>query len=279
MRFCASNIAWTHEERLAAYDVLRSAGFTGLEIAPGIFFAGEQDVFLPSDHRVKLALAEVDQAGLRLVSMQALLFGVEGAALFGTPEERERFDAAMRRAIGLAGRLGIPSLVFGSPRQRVIPPQMSAAAAADIATHSFQSLADFAAASGTRLLIEPNPADYGTNFLNRQTEVEAFLDAVNHPAICGIIDTGAMAMNGEGFGDLSVRLARISHVHCSAAQLAPAPASTEEAKTVLAGLLRLGYSGTVSIEMKRAANGVEELRRSVLHLASAARALGIMGQE
>jgi sugar phosphate isomerase/epimerase len=279
MRFCVSNIAWNHDERMEAYSLLHSAGFTELEIAPGIFFEGEADVFMPSDRRVELALAEVEAAGLHLTSMQALLFGVEGAALFGTPRERERFDAAMQRAIRLAGRLGIPNLVFGSPRQRAIPIGMTLSEAADIAVQCFQSLGDLAETLGTRILIEPNPAGYGTNFLNRQADVEAFLDGVSHPAICGIIDTGAMAMNGEGFDDIAVNLARISHVHCSAPQLAPSPASAGEAQTVLAGLLGLGYTATVSIEMKRTANGIDDVRTSVFYLASAANALGLMGQE
>jgi sugar phosphate isomerase/epimerase len=279
MKFCASNIAWTYGERLVAYAVLQNAGFTGLEIAPRIFFAEEPDVFLPSDRRVIRALAEVEEAGLQLVSMQALLFGVEGAALFGATEERQRFNLAMQRAISLAGRLGIANLVFGSPRQRVIPPGMTALDAMEIAAKCFLHLAEQAQAAGTKILIEPNPAEYGTNFLNRQAEVEVFLDLVNHPAVCGIIDTGAMTMNDEGFADIALCLPRIAHVHCSAPQLAPAPPTDAEAKRVLEGLMRLGYHGTVSIEMKRAVNGVEDFKAAVGRLASEARALGLMELE
>jgi sugar phosphate isomerase/epimerase len=279
MRFCASNIAWSYDERLTAYAVLQRAGFTGLEIAPGIFFASEPDPFCPSQQSLQRAMAEVEAAGLRLVSMQALLFGVERAALFGSAEERQTFDNALQRAITLAGRLGIPNLVFGSPRQRIIPDAMPRHEAMDIAARCFQRLGDLAASAETRLLIEPNPAAYGTNFLTRQSEAEAFLDLVDHPAICGIIDTGAMAMNDESFADIAVTLTRITHVHCSAPQLAPAPASPDAAKSVLAGLLQLGYSGTLSIEMKRAAYGVDDLETAVTCLATEARALGLMGRE
>jgi sugar phosphate isomerase/epimerase len=279
MRFCASNIAWSFDERLAAYTVLQKAGFTGLEIAPGIFFAEEPDVFLPSDRSATRALAEIEEAGLGLISMQALLFGVEGAALFGSHQERQQFDRAMRRAITLAERIGVPNLVFGSPRQRVIPKGMTALDAMEIAAQSFQSLADLAQTAGTRILVEPNPTAYGTNFLNRQAEVEAFLDLVDHPAVCGIIDTGAMAMNSEGFADIAVNLSRIAHVHCSAPQLDPAPRSMDEAKTVLVGLMELGYSGAISIEMKRGGNGVADMETSVALLAAQARALGVMEME
>jgi sugar phosphate isomerase/epimerase len=279
MKFSASNIAWSFAERFDAYDLLRRAGFTGVEIAPGLFFEGEADVFLPSEHRISSALAEVAAAGLQITSMQALLFGVQGAALFGTEVERESFTDAMHRAIALAGRLGVPNLVFGSPRQRLIPPDMSRKDAMKIAIDTFRRLGSAAQAVGCRIAIEPNPAEYGTNFLNRQAEAEAFLDLVDHPAICGIIDSGALLMNAEALATLSVKLSRIGHVHCSAPQLAPAPISAEAAQGLLAKLLALGYDGVVSIEMKRAPKGVADLEQSVDTLASAARALGLIGQE
>lgn len=277
MKFCASNIGWSFAERIAAYDVLRAAGFTGLEIAPGLLFEGEVDVFLPPDHRVASALAEVSAAGLQITSMQALLFGVQGAALFGSSTERATFEAAMLRAIVLAGRLEIPNLVFGSPKQRVIPANVPSDAALPIAVNTFRRLGDAAQAVGCRIAIEPNPAEYGTNFLTCQSEAEAFLDLVDHPAICGIIDSGAMLMNGEAFADLSVNLPRIGHVHCSAPHLAPAPVSPEAAQGLLAKLRALGYDGVVSIEMKRPANGISDLAQSVASLASAARGLGLIG--
>lgn len=273
MRFCVSNIAWTQPERLQAYALLQSQGFTGLEIAPGIFFATEPDAFQPSAQALQTAMAEVADAGLRLTSMQALLFGVQGAALFGDQSARETFTAAMLRAIALAGRLRIASLVFGSPKQRIVPADMPPADALNIAAETFRHLGDAAAAQGCKIAIEPNPAAYGTNFLNRQSEVETFLDQTAHPAICGIIDAGALAMNAE---TPVVNLPRIAHVHCSAPELAPV--TRQDAHRLLAQLLALGYAGPVSIEMKRGPNGMTDLHHSVTALATEARALGLMGQ-
>lgn len=278
MKFCASNIAWTHPERRAAYDLLRREGFTGLEIAPGILFDGEPDAFLPSDSILAAALAEIAIADLHLTSMQSLLFGVQGAALFGDASERRIFTTAMRRAITLAGRLSIPNLVFGSPKQRIVPDGMSQAQAMQIAAETFRDLGDAAAAQGCQIAIEPNPAEYGTNFLNRQIEVEVFLDQIAHPAICGIIDTGALAMNADNLDATLLNLPRIRHLHCSAPQLAPAPISPSAAHALLAQLQAIGYDGWVSIEMKRGPNGMSDLEKSVTTLASVARELGLMGQ-
>ena len=48
MKFAVSNIAWLYAERLDAYAMLRDYGFSGLEIAPSLLFAEENDPFAPS---------------------------------------------------------------------------------------------------------------------------------------------------------------------------------------------------------------------------------------
>jgi len=102
MKLSMSNIAWLPEERLEAYAILAEAGFTGLEIAPGLFCHAADDPFLPDTASARVARVEMADAGLSLVSMQSLLFGVTGAALFEGPEARAAFEAGMRRAIALA---------------------------------------------------------------------------------------------------------------------------------------------------------------------------------
>lgn len=110
MKRAMSNIAWLPEERTEAYAILGEAGFTGLEIAPGLFFHATDDPFVPDASSAREALAEMRDAGLSLISMQSLLFGVSGAALFKSDEARAAFETAIGRAIDLAGRFGIPNL-------------------------------------------------------------------------------------------------------------------------------------------------------------------------
>jgi sugar phosphate isomerase/epimerase len=197
MKLSMSNIAWAPEERVEAYSILASAGFTGLEIAPGLFFHAAQDAFAPDDRTAAEALAEIADAGLSLVSMQSLLFGVSGASLFEGPEARAAFERGMHRAIALAGRFAIPNLVFGSPLQRRVPEGMAMADALAQAAAVFRRLGDAAAAAGTRIAIEANPAAYGTNFCNTLDEALGFVAHVDHRAIVPHLDLGAMHMNGD----------------------------------------------------------------------------------
>ncbi len=252
-RFSVSNIAWQYDDRLTAYKILQECSFTGLEIAPGILFAAEEDAFDPSEAAAKQALSEIADYGLRLVSMQSLLFGVQGAAMFGTAEEREIFKAGMTRAINLAGRIGIPNLVFGSPGQRRVPDEMTQKEALAIAHDTFGQLADLAAAAGTQIALEFNPPDYGANFLTDFSAVQAYLDGHQHKALKMCFDLGGVYMNHE-IEQVEAFIAKaaghIGHVHVSAPQLAPAPHDIDDTAKVLRTLKKIGYQGFVSIEMK-----------------------------
>ncbi len=267
-----SNIAWAPEERLEAYAILAESGFTGLEIAPGLFFHAAEDPFLPDTASARRARAEAADAGLAVVSMQSLLFGVAGAALFEGPEARAAFETGMRRAIALADRFGIPNLVFGSPLQRRVPDGLAMADALDQAAEVFRKLGDAAAAADTRIGIEANPAAYGTNFCTTLDEALGFVALVDHPAIVPHLDLGAMHMNDD-FASVQERLPglapRLSHVHVSEPELAPAPADPAALVPVLAGLGAAGYARAVSIEMKRASDGLAAVRRAVRGLAEA----------
>lgn len=277
MMLSVSNIAWTPEERLAAYDVMIDAGVKGLEIAPSLFFAGAPDSFRPDAITFGRALGEVADRGLELVSMQSLLFGVEGAALIGTPGARAAFDLAMKRAIDLAARCAIPNLVFGSPRQRAIPEGMPADEALAAAVDSFRGLGDYAAACGSVIAIEPNPTVYGTNFLTTLAEADRFVRQVDHPAIMLNLDLGTAHVNGD-FRDLPDQIGalalRVAHVHVSEPHLAPAPADGTELGPVLRALVDAGYARAVSIEMKRPEGGVNEVRLRIGRLTAAAAAAG-----
>lgn len=266
MILSVSNIAWLPEERCAAYRLLAEAEVPGLEIAPGLFFGTAEDPFVPDATTACTALDEIATHGLTLVSMQSLLFGVQGAALLGDADARAAFTSGMERAIDLAGRFGIPNLVFGSPGQRRIPEGMALPEARAQAAETFRRLGERAAAEGTVIAIESNPAAYGTNFLTTLEEAEAFVAQVDHPAVTLILDLGAMHLN-DTFDTLPVQAGglapRLSHVHISEPYLAPAPDDTTDLAPVLLALGRGGYDRAVSIEMKRPEGGLAILRDRV----------------
>ena len=157
MKLAISNIAWMPDERGAVYDLMAEAEVTGLEIAPGLFFHAAKDPFLPSPDVAQAALAEIADRGLTLVSMQSLLFGVSGAGLFDGAKATANLARGMDRAIALAGRFGIPNLVFGSPSQRRVPDGLPMNQALDQAAEVFRSFAAAAQSAGTKIATKRTP--------------------------------------------------------------------------------------------------------------------------
>lgn len=268
-----SNIAWSPEDRFVAYAMLAEAGAFGLEVAPGMLFSRSADPLRPEQQEERRALAEIAGAGLSLVSMQSLLFGVENAALFGSADARMRFRDGMERAIELAGRLSVPNLVFGSPLQRRVPDGVSSAQARTLAAETFHALGQRAAAVGTVIAIEANPETYGTNFLNTLEEASSFVADLGHPSVRLVLDLGEMLVNGTtstAVSRIPGLVTTLNHVHVSEPHLAPAPADLGVVGPILNALYVSGYSGAVSIEMKRPQGGLDILRQSLGRLRAAA---------
>jgi sugar phosphate isomerase/epimerase len=254
MRLAISNIAWRPEESSAIYAILAEAGVAGLEIAPGLAFHDSLNPFKPDVAAVARFRGDLSAHGLELVSMQSLLFGAKDARLFGGEAECATFEAGLERAIVLAERLEIPNLVMGSPANRVIPADMERADAERIACAVFRRLGEKARAAGTKLALEPNPTAYGTNFLTTMDETLAFAELVDHPHVTVNFDIGALRMNREAGQAVALYergSSRVSHVHVSEPDLAPAPQSEQEFGRIAQALLARGYGGWFSIEMRQ----------------------------
>ena len=282
MMLAMSNIAWAPEERFQAYEAMAEAGFAGLEIAPGLFFHASDDPFVPSEAEAAEALSEIADHGLQFVSMQSLLFGVQGAGLFDGEEARAALVKGMHRAIDLAGRFGIPNLVFGSPAQRKVPEDMALDRALDEAAEVFRALGDRAQSVGTCITVEANPASLRHKLpQHSRTGPRLRRSRLIIPAIATILDLGAMHMN-DSFDAVPEHIQtltpRLNHVHVSEPELAPAPAQPERLTPVLEALAAQGYSKAVSIEMRRPDNGIDGVRGSIAALAQAAEAAGINGE-
>lgn len=254
MKLAVSNLAWDPSNRLKAYQLMANNCITGLEIAPGFFFFGAQDPYNPDKRTAIEACNELKDAGLTLVSMQSLLFGANSAKLFGNKVEYKAFYEAMVRSICLAEQFEIPHMVFGSPKNRIIPSNMCQNEARQRAIETFHNLGNLAQKAGTKLGLEFNPSQY-TNFLNDHNDSLSFVLEVNHSAVELTLDTGALLLNGS-FNNLNnfMKIAsnKISHVHLSAPHLMSTPIETGVTENLLSALDQNGYNNWISIEMKKA---------------------------
>ena len=264
MRLAISNIAWDTAEDEAMVRLLRRFDVDAIDVAPGKYFsdpakATEQDIA-----RVKNWWSE---RGIEITGMQALLFGITGLNVFGSPESQDAMLQHLTAVCRIGAGLGAKRLVFGSPKNRDRT-GLSDQKALDVAVPFFRRLGDIAQNYGVVICLEPNPTCYGANFMTTSAETAQVVEQIAHPAVRMQLDTGALTINGEDSVTVLQECAPlIGHVHASEPDLLPlGDGGTEHAKVVEALQQHLP-NHVVSIEMLATKNEP--------HLVSIERALDV----
>ncbi len=260
-RLAVSNIAWSPEEDSAAHALLRSHGVDLLEIAPTRFWSELSGVPKGAGARLARHLAG---EGLRVCAFQALLFGRPDLVVFGDEAVRASTLAYLGAVAELAGILGAGAMVFGSPKNRLVPAGLSEREVMARAASFFHAAGDVAARHGTCFCLEPNPAAYGGNFMLTMDEAAAVVRAADSPGIRLQVDGGELAMNQEDLERvLPEHSSLIGHVHLSQPMLESFAVPWEGHARTAAALRRAGYHGVVSIEMKRQPDGLASVDQAI----------------
>lgn len=240
MRLAASQIAWQPEDELQALEILRKHGFCALEIAP-TRVAGNtpyDDLQTPADFAAGMRRGY----NLTICSMQSIWYGQQGS-IFGP--ERAHLLEYTKKAIRFADAAGCGNLVFGCPKNRVLPADKTP----EDAVAFFRELGDCAQSHDKVVALEANPPLYGTNFINTTAQAFAMAERVGSPGFMVNLDVGTMVENGEEAASLRGLVDKIHHVHISEPGLVPI--ERRPLHRALAALLREeGYAGCVSIEMR-----------------------------
>jgi sugar phosphate isomerase/epimerase len=242
-----SNLAWEVAEDPGVAAILADAGVSGIEVAPTKVWPDLSTVSADDAERYRRSW---EQRGLPIVSMQSLLFGRPDLVLFGEAEVTRNLVSYLRSVIDLAAALGARPLVFGSPRNRRregLALDEAERRAADV----FGELADYATTRGTCLCIEPNPTDYGADFVNHAAQGASLVRRVSSAGFGLHLDTGCLTLVGDDVVDaIADTVDVLRHFHCSEPGLAPI-GRTGRVDHQAAGtaLRRAGYTGYVSVEM------------------------------
>lgn len=218
MRLSLSGIAWNITNDDSICHLLHSRQIDAIDIVPGKYFSNPLDA---SEHEIFAVRNYWHDNGISLVGMQSLLFGTQGLNLFSTNEVQKRMLVHLQAISRIAAGLGIPALVFGSPKNRDRK-GLSDSITLEIAINFFNHLGDIAQQEGVYFCLEPNPVCYGANFMINSAETAFVVRQVNHPAIKMQLDTGAIIINKENINDILQQNADIiGHIHLSEPELAP----------------------------------------------------------
>lgn len=247
MRVVVSNLAWDPEEDEAAAAVLSRHGVTGIEVAPTKRWPDPSGATTDEIEAYRRGWSDV---GLPIVSMQSLLFGRPDLTLFDSEAAREAFTAYLEAIIELGRGLGAGPLVFGSPKNR-LRGSLSLDDAQATSAPVFARLGRAAAALGSCFCIEPNPVDYGCDFITTAAAGAALVRVVGEPGFGLHLDSGGMTLAGDDLPQaISGSLDVLRHFHCSEPGLAPAGSTGRVDHEGAARALRDGgYEGLVSVEM------------------------------
>lgn len=247
MKLAASNIAWARAQDEAVARLLTELGFSGVEVAPTAIWPKPLEA---SAQEVRACRQEWESRGLPIVAMQALLFGRGELTLFEDTATRAAMRQYLEGIIRLGGQLGARALVFGSPKNRRVG-GLSRAVAEEIACEFFHALGEVAVEHGTALCVEPNPTEYGCDFITTAREGLELVRKVGSRGFCLHLDAGGMTVSQEPIDAAlkeSMRVAR--HFHASEAHLAPLGAGTVAHERFAATLREVGYEHWVSVEMR-----------------------------
>lgn len=258
MRLSISNIAWTAAEDAQVYALMRKYGYTGLEFAPTRFFEPAPYENLDAARAWRQAFASAE--GFDMPSMQSIWFG-RTEKLFADEAQRQTLFAYTKKAVDFASAVQCAHLVFGSPKNRVIPDPADRVLWQQ-GTDFFRQLGSYAASRQTVLGMEANPAIYQTNYINTTKEAIQLIREVASEGFRLNLDTGTMLENKERVEVLEGSAALISHVHLSEPFLKPIVTSADRRgfhQELAAFLREQGYQGYVSVEMGKSEDGVDRL--------------------
>lgn len=249
MKIAVSNIAWNIEEDAAVAALLREFKVKGVELAPTKVWPLPDAVDETSARDYRNFW--LDQ-GCEIVAFQALLFGRPELCLFTSDEAREKTFAYLSTIIGLAEKLGACALVFGSPKNRAVG-EMKPSRAAEIAIEFFGRIGEVAASHGTCFCIEPNPVDYGCDFVRTAAEGLELVRRVNHPGFRLHLDAGALTMNGEDYERaIAECIEWMAHFHVSEPNLEIIGRRNTPHCRIARALRTANYQNWVSVEMRGA---------------------------
>lgn len=235
--------SWNEQCRLIA-----EAGYEGIEVAPFTISARLADV--PDSVFGEMKQSAVDH-GLQIIGLHWLLAKTTGLHLTSPEGNVQRATAEYLKLLArVCAKLGGRVLVFGSPQQRNLLPDVTRNDAMKYAAEVFRAAMPAFADEGVELCMEPlTPRE--TNFINTCAEAVELIRLVDHPSMKLHQDVKAMlGAEQESIPALIAKYREIcGHFHVNDTNLLGPGMGETDFHPILKALVDSGYSGWVSVEV------------------------------
>ncbi len=248
MKLAISSIAWTNDEEQEVAQLLQKLGVRYVELAPTKKW---DDPTRASSSEVEAYKTFWQSYGIEVIAFQSMLFSRPDLKIFESSENRQQTLAYMQDFIRLAGAMGARRMVFGSPKNRQ-KDDLDNAEALDIAKKFFNRLGSVARENDVCFCIEPNPIEYGCDFITTAAEGLELVRMVDNEGFGLHLDIAGMTLaKDEPKTAITEAGDALKHFHISSPFLGQveelADVNHAEAATALKSI---NYQGFVSIEMR-----------------------------
>jgi D-psicose/D-tagatose/L-ribulose 3-epimerase len=168
-------------------EIIRAAGFQGVEIAPFTLF-GDFSAPAIQDARIVTGIRrDLAGTGIAFAGLHWLFIKPEGLHIStGDTALRRRSWDHLKRLLDIAGELGGGPLILGSPRQRASR-EMSKERALGYFTEGLAGIADYAWERGSRVLVEAL-AGRDTDVVNTLDEAARLVREIGKPGVRTMFD-------------------------------------------------------------------------------------------
>jgi D-psicose/D-tagatose/L-ribulose 3-epimerase len=249
MNLSVSNIAWPAAMDEPALTLLGYGGISAIEVAPTRLWP---DWVGASAGRATEVARDLARRGFRVSSLQAILFSKPECRLFGSDDDRKLLFYHLAFCADLACGLGAKYIVFGAPKNRELS-GVSEADAFQIACEFFGVVGSHFRQRGVCLCLEPNPPEYGCQFIVDSSQAARLVRAVNSEGFRLHLDTGCMHLAGEDPGEAIRQHADIlRHFHVSEPFLGSFEEPVIDHRPVVEALEEAGYANWITLEMRAA---------------------------
>ena len=259
MKFAICNETFVDWPLDKAFALARDCGYTGIEIAP---FTLAADVCQITPQMRRHVRQQADAAGLEVVGLHWLLAKTEGYHLT-SPEETVRARTAeyLKELARCCRDMGGSVLVFGSPQQRNLMPDVEPEQGLEYAAEIFRAAMPVLVENEVTLAVEPlGPAE--GNFLLTAEQGARLVEMIGSPFCRLHLDCKAMSSEPTPIPQIiHEQSQRLVHFHANDANKLGPGFGDLDFVPILSALREIKYPGWVSVEVFDYTPGVERLAR------------------
>jgi sugar phosphate isomerase/epimerase len=199
MKFGVSNIGWDFEKNDEIFEVLQKNKISYVEIAPTKICDWDDKDLLK---KIKSYKKKLKKYNLKACGLQSIFFN-KNINIFKEPN---KFIQHFKHVIEIGKLLDVKYIVYGSPKTRVI----SEGDNLDVFINSFIEISKID--KNINICIEPNPEEYGCNFITNMIECENIVKKINKTNIKTHIDISEVIINSENIENFDLNICETAHI-------------------------------------------------------------------